>query len=94
MEGDASLVNDVDNLSQTQQLAAASYHLCHYLTDAVFILCYKSDLYTNWKEKLIKKINNSSKTRTFINSSDIYSSCVQLDHPYFTYSLPPKTATY
>jgi len=41
MEGDASLVNDVDKPSQTQQLAAASYHLCHYLTDALFILCYK-----------------------------------------------------
>lgn len=57
MEGDASLVNDVDNLSQTQQLAAASYHLCHYLTDALFILCYKSDLYT----KLERKINQKNK---------------------------------
>jgi len=41
MESDASLVNNVDNLSQTWQLAAASYHLCHYLTDALFVLCYK-----------------------------------------------------
>ena len=77
MEGDTSLVNDVNNPSQTQQLAAASYHLCHYLTDALFIPYYKYDLYTNWEEKLINKINNSSKQEIFINSSDIYSSCVQ-----------------
>jgi hypothetical protein len=41
MESDASSVNNVDKPSQTQQLAAVSYHLYHYLTDALFILCYK-----------------------------------------------------
>jgi hypothetical protein len=42
IEGDASLVTNVDNPSQTQQLAAASYHHCHnYLTNAHFFLCYK-----------------------------------------------------
>jgi len=65
MEGDACLVSDVDNPSQTQELAAVRYHLCHYLTDALFILCYKWDLYTNWEEKLINKRNNSLKKINF-----------------------------